>query len=244
MTSKPDPPTQASMAKALNVSQQVIRRQRSWPLYKPLRKDRWRKFIITDESWIYLSDTNAKSEVQYLIRDQNRRDLTPSTTVPHSKGLMVWMGISANGVFKPRFVQPGAKINSEYYIQKILKPFLKDDYCRLYPNGDAVFHQDSAPSHASRITQKFLTYQQVQFLRSRQWLPNSPDSASCDYFLWGRLKNKLNKRRVSTLRGLQMAIREEAKKIPQEMILRELKSCPKLCRQIYYAEGRHSEKLR
>ncbi|GBN66134.1 hypothetical protein AVEN_168207-1 [Araneus ventricosus] len=153
MASKPDPPTQASMAKAPNVSQQV---------------DKWRKFITIDEAWIYLSYTSAKSKVQYLSRDQKRRDLTPSTTVPHPKGVMVWMGISANGVTKPLFVQPGAKINSEYYIQKILMPFLKDDYCRLYPNGDAVFHQDSAPSHASRVTQKFLTDQQVQFLRPQQ----------------------------------------------------------------------------
>ncbi|GBN07134.1 hypothetical protein AVEN_231142-1 [Araneus ventricosus] len=155
MASKLDPPTQASMAKALNVSQQVvsyqqkhtlkkkchkkpkchhlnersvqIRGQRSWPLYKLLRKDRWRKFITSDEAWTYLSDTNAKSKVQYLSCDQNSRDLIPSTTVPHPKGVMVWMGISANGVTKPRFVQPGAKINSEYNIQKILKTFLKDD---------------------------------------------------------------------------------------------------------------------
>ncbi|GBM55920.1 hypothetical protein AVEN_219632-1 [Araneus ventricosus] len=103
-----------------------------------------------------LSGTNAKSKVQYRNCDRNRRDSTPSTTVPHPKGVM---GISANGVAKPRFVHPGGKINSEYYIQKILKPFLKDDYCRLHPNGDAVFHQDSTPSHASRITQKFLTEQ-------------------------------------------------------------------------------------
>ncbi|GBN04521.1 hypothetical protein AVEN_135893-1 [Araneus ventricosus] len=93
--------------------------------------------------------------------------------VPHPKGVMVWMGILANGVTKPR----------------------------LYPNGVAVFHQDSAPSHASRITQKFLTDQQVQFLWPQQWMPNSPDAALCDYFLWGHLKNKLNKRRVSALRG-------------------------------------------
>ncbi|GBL74451.1 hypothetical protein AVEN_235398-1 [Araneus ventricosus] len=103
--------------------------------------------ITTDEAWIYLSDTDAKSKVQHLSSDQNRRDLTPSTTVPHPKGVMVWMGISANSITKPRFVQPGAKTNSEYYIHKILKPFLKDDCCRLYPNGDVVFHQDSAPSH-------------------------------------------------------------------------------------------------
>ncbi|GBL72601.1 hypothetical protein AVEN_127865-1 [Araneus ventricosus] len=166
------------MDKVLNVSQQV----------KLLHKDRWRKFITTDEACIYLSDTNAKSKVQYLSRDQNRRDLTPSTTVPHSKGVMIWMGISANVITKPRFVQPGPKINSEYYIQKILKPFLKDDYRRLYPNGDAVFHQYSAPLHASRVTQKFLTDQQVQFLRPQKWIPNSPDAVPCDYFLWRHLK--------------------------------------------------------
>ncbi|GBM22762.1 hypothetical protein AVEN_196126-1 [Araneus ventricosus] len=146
---------------------------------------------------------------------------------------MVWMGISANSATKPRFVQPGAKLNSEYFIQKILKSFLKDDFCRLYPSGDAVFHQDSTPSHASRITEKFLTDQQVQFLRPQQWKPNSRDAATCDYFLWGHLKNKLNKRRVSTLRSLQKSIREEVKKIPQEIILRALKLWPKLCRQVY-----------
>ncbi|GBM83593.1 hypothetical protein AVEN_118097-1 [Araneus ventricosus] len=144
-----------------------------------------------DEAWIYLSDTNAKFKVQYLIRDQNRKDLIClasfgmsatvassqrhngldghfrqwcyQTTVPHPKDIMVWMGISANGFTKPRFMQSGSKINSEYYIQKILKPFLMDDYCRLYRNGDAILHQDSAPSHASRVTQKFLTGQQVKF---------------------------------------------------------------------------------
>ncbi|GBN46408.1 hypothetical protein AVEN_5621-1 [Araneus ventricosus] len=175
---------------------------------------------------------------------RNRRDLTSSTTMPHPKGIMVWMGISANGVIRPRFVQPGAKINSVYYIQKILNPFLTDDYCRLYPNGDAVFHQGSAPSHASRVTQKFLTDQQVQFQKPQQWLPNNPGATPCDYFLWGHLKNKLNKRRVSKLRCLQKAIREDVKKIPLEMILRALESCPKRCRQIYYAEGRYIEKHR
>ncbi|GBM23162.1 hypothetical protein AVEN_147079-1 [Araneus ventricosus] len=65
------------------------------------------------------------------------------------------------------------------------------------------------PSYASMVTQKFLTNQQVQFLRPQKQMPNSPDAALCDYFLWGHLKNKLNKRRFSTLRGLQKAIREE-----------------------------------
>ncbi|GBM90378.1 hypothetical protein AVEN_175921-1 [Araneus ventricosus] len=73
---------------------------------------------------------------------------------------------------------------------------------RLYPNGDAVYNQDSAPSHTSRVTKKFLTDQQMLFLEPQQWMLNSPNAAPCDYFLCGHLKNKLNKRRVSMLRDL------------------------------------------
>ncbi|GBM22720.1 hypothetical protein AVEN_81477-1 [Araneus ventricosus] len=52
---------------------------------------------------IYLSDTNAKSNVQYLIRDQNRRDLTPSTTVPPPISIMIWMGISCQWCYQTTF---------------------------------------------------------------------------------------------------------------------------------------------
>nr|XP_042911568.1 SEC14-like protein 2 [Parasteatoda tepidariorum]XP_042911569.1 SEC14-like protein 2 [Parasteatoda tepidariorum]XP_042911570.1 SEC14-like protein 2 [Parasteatoda tepidariorum] len=83
--------------------------------------------------------------------------------------------------------------------------------------AEEMFRKDSAPSHASKVTQKFLTDQQVLFLRPEQWISNSPDAAPCDYFLWGHLKNKLIKRRISTLRGLQRAIREVVMKIPQEI---------------------------
>ncbi|GBM06605.1 hypothetical protein AVEN_220041-1 [Araneus ventricosus] len=253
MTSKRDPPTQA---KALNVSQQVVSYQIKHTLKQKCdkkskcrylnersvqtRKQRscnvhsTRFSVRTDgDSSLkrmnlgsILSYTNAKSKVQYLSRNQKRRDLTPSTTAPHPKSVMVWMGISTNGVTKSQFVQPGTKIDLQYYIQKILNPFLKEGCLRLHSNGYAVFHQDSAPSHEFRVTQKFLTDQQVQFLRPQQWMPNSPDAAPCDYLIWVHLKNKLNKRRVSTLRDLQKAIREEVKKIPQEMILRALKSWP------------------
>ncbi|GBN88783.1 hypothetical protein AVEN_187676-1 [Araneus ventricosus] len=136
MASKPEPPTQANMAKALNVSQQFV----SYPLKHMLEKK-----------------CHEKPKCHHL----NERSVQ----------------------IKRQCSWPLYKLS------------------RLYPNDDAVFHQDSAPSHASNVTQKFLTDQQVQFLRPQQWMPNSPDAAPCDYFLWGHLKNKLNKRRVSTLKS-------------------------------------------
>ncbi|GBM71769.1 hypothetical protein AVEN_190633-1 [Araneus ventricosus] len=65
MASKPDPPTQASMVKALNVSQQVVRYEVKHTLKKKCHEN--------------------KSKVQYLISDQYRRELTPSTTGASSK---------------------------------------------------------------------------------------------------------------------------------------------------------------
>lgn len=40
------------------------------------------------------------------------------------QGFMVWAGISSYGKTSLRFVKPGVKINSDYYINNILKPFL------------------------------------------------------------------------------------------------------------------------
>jgi hypothetical protein len=163
MTTNPNPMTQQAMANRLNTSQQVIsyqikkklnkkllkkpkghqlsaktiekRFRRSWPLYRTLRGQRWTKVITSDEAWFYLDNTGRNTKVQYLSRGQIRSSLDTSTHSSHLKGIMVWIGISANGCTKVRFVTPGAKINSDYYVKKVLTPFIKEDIPKLYPDG-------------------------------------------------------------------------------------------------------------
>lgn len=65
------------------------------------------------------------------------------------------MAISHKGIFKPIFVEPGVKINANYYINKVLKPFLKE-IVNFYPDNNYIFHQDSATYHTSKETQEFL----------------------------------------------------------------------------------------
>ena len=72
---------------------------------------------------------------------------------------MVWSGVSTRGKTTLRFVQPGAKINSNYYINDILQPFLQRDVPRLFPKKEKLrwfLHQDSAPSHTSKQTIEYL----------------------------------------------------------------------------------------
>jgi transposase len=219
MAENPNPRTQKSMAKSLNISQQVVsyqinkvldkkltkkpkgqelsektiqkRYRRSWPLYLKLRGQRWTKLVTSDEAWFYLDSTSRKTKLQYLSRGQKRTSLETFTSKSHPKGVLVWVGISANGCTQARFVERGAKVNSDYYIKNVLKPFLTRDIPKLYPNGDYLFHQDSAPSHVSKKTLNYLRSMNVPFITPEQWLPNSPDVAPLDYFFWGYLKNRI-----------------------------------------------------
>jgi len=263
-TSKPNPATQRALAEILNISPSGVRyhlkkldrklvkkprghriseasrekrRRRSWPLYLRLRGQRFEKFITSDEAWFYLSECNGQRKVQYISREQKRSECEHYTKWSQSKGIMVWAAISCAGKAKLKFIEPGCKINARYYIDNVLKPFIKQDIPRLYPNNDCIFHQDSAPAHAAKVTCEFLDQNGITFIRPENWMPNSPDAAPCDFFLWGYLKSRINKHKIESIRGLKNVIRREFKKVPQNMINRAMRSWPKKCRQIYYQKG-------
>lgn len=165
-----DPPTQKSMASDFSVSPSLIRKtvkklgmkmvkkpkchalspasvekrfKRSWPMYIRLNNDKWKNYVTSDEAWFYLTNVSGKREVQYISREKSRSTAEVFSLVSHPKGIMVWAAISSRGIFKPIFVSPGAKINADYYIKEVLKPFF-EDIKENQPNWKFVFHQDSA----------------------------------------------------------------------------------------------------
>ena len=155
---------------------------------------------------------------------------------------MAFVGLSSRGPSKVFFVEPGAKISSDYYINKVLKPFFRDVRKRLYPDNDFIFHQDSAPAHAAKKTQEYLRDQNIHFITPDEWLPNSPDAAPCDFFLWGYIKTKLKHVNVRSESELKNAVRRVVRSIPQEMINKALKSWPRRLREIYKFKGHHIER--
>ncbi|CAF1373817.1 unnamed protein product [Rotaria sordida] len=86
---------------------------------------------------------------------------------------MVWGGVSSQGKTTLRFVAPGTKVNSNCYINKVLKPFLTRDVPRLFPK-----------------TRKIKWFFSSRF---EEWMPNSPGAAPMDYSIWEYLKQQLNK---------------------------------------------------
>ena len=227
---------------ALTEKQQQQRHRRSLPLYRLLNNGKWRKYVTTDEAWFYVNETGGKREIQYVSRDNKDPQLECFTRrEAHAKGVMVWAGISAAGKTGLYFVDPGAKINSQYYISNILKRFLARDAKRLYPDGDYVFHQDSAPAHVSKVTRDFMEGK-MQFLTKEQAMAKSPDAAPMDYFVWGWMKSQMKKIVVRDMAELKNAIRLVWRRLPQGMIDRALESWPKRVLAIRVARGHQMEK--
>ena len=219
------------------------RRRRSLKLYKILNNQKWRKMVTTDEAWFYVNDFDGKRKIQYVSRDstQARINLTICRKERFSAGFMVWAGISARGKTSLHFVSPGAKIDSKYYIDNVLKKFISRDLQRLYPDGKFTLHQDSAPSHRSKMTLEFLKSSKINFITPEEWIPKSPDAAPMDYFVWGFLKNRLRKKNIKDTADLKRQLKREWKSLPQELIDRALESWPKRVYKIYQAKGNHIE---
>ena len=137
----------------------------------------------------------------------------------HAKGFMVWAGVSFYGKTKLYFIKPGVKINSTYYINNVLKPFLAYDAKKLFSDGNYVFHQDSAPSHVSKKIQDFMD-KNFNYLKKEEWLPKTPDAAPMDYFVWGYLKRLLFKSRVKDMEGFKSALKRAWNKIHKKLSIK------------------------
>ena len=216
------------------------RRQRSRRLWLILNGDKYKKVITSDESLFHLHNSRGETKIQYLPKHKKRCEAERQQVVRHSKSVMVWVAFDWNGFYQPIFVDPGAKVNRVYYVEKILRPFAKE-YKKRNPNHDYLFQQDSAPSHAAKSTLEFLKEQRIPFISPEEWMPNSPDCAPCDYWLWNQIKRKLAKKCIDTIPLLKRAITREVKKIDIEMMREALKSWPKRVYRVYKNQGGYIE---
>ena len=130
-----------------------------------------------------------RRSIQYISIEKTQKDEALQAHISHLKDIMVWIGISHHSCTRPIFVESGAKINGTYSQEKILKKIIPEMKC-LYPEKRPMFHQDSAPSHADESTINWLRRNKIKFVHPNNWLPPSLDVATCDYFLWGYLKNR------------------------------------------------------
>ncbi|CAF3321268.1 unnamed protein product [Rotaria sp. Silwood2] len=223
------------------------RRSRAWRMYRRLCNEKYKNYVTTDEAWFYLDASQGVRDIYYVrsdglpeeVKKIERNDL-------HPVAVLVWACVSTHGKTQLHFVEHGSTITSGYYIEHIIEPFIKFDIPRLFP-GDTqkkmILHQDSAPGHAAKGTLSYMKEKKIQVITPTEWLPKSPDAAPMDYSIWGILKERVRKHKVSTLNGLKNALKQEWANLEQDVIDHALENWPKRCRLIYYGHGSHIEHL-
>ena len=133
---------------------QIEKRQHSWQLYKRLNCDKRKNFVTTNEAvligWQLWSSSSATS-VKGIMILQNLNLLNVIRLHQVS-----WLGQELVSAVKTEIpiIPKGVKVNSQFYIDKVFKPFIKHDAPKLFPDDqikDMVFYQDSASSRRWRI---------------------------------------------------------------------------------------------
>jgi len=97
----------------------------------------------------------------------------------------------SGGKGRLHFVDESAKVDSAYYVGRLL-PSLVDDCTRLLPSG-YIFQQDGAPAHSS-CHAELAPANCPDFIAKDQWPPNSPDLNPLNYHIWGAMLEAYHKR--------------------------------------------------
>lgn len=140
------------------------------------------------------------------------------------------------------FIEPGAKVNSEYYCHRVLGDGLLPAIRARCLQHRWTLQQDGAPSHTARNTLAYLQQEGIAIIEPDMWPPNSPDLNPVDYAIWGALQQRVYIRRAfRTVDELKMAIVAEWNKLSQGFINRSINEWRQRLQYVIHEHGGHIE---
>jgi len=145
----------------------------------------YRKFgSRTTKTFSVATPVNSQNDRVYSSADK-KSSVHPSRLIRErqhfSRSVMVSVGVSKIGKTRLAFVDPGAKLNSEYYCNNLLGRNLLPDIRPKCGRHNWILQQDGASSHTAANTIAFLQKESVHFIEPQAWPPNSPDINPVDY---------------------------------------------------------------
>lgn len=231
----------------INDATKLKRLTRSKMLLRRLTIQKTKRVFFTDEKIFYLNPP-VNSQNNRVWSTGRKRDVDPQRLLVQrakfSAHLMVSAGICYGGKGRLHFVDEKAKINAEYYVNKLL-PGLIGDCQNLSPNNNFIFQQDGAPAHASRHAQEWLEQNTPDFIKKDEWPPNSPDLNPLDFHIWGAMLEKYQSYVPKPTNKTELKIVLEAiwNDLPQEPIDKAVLAFRTRLQACVRADGGHFEHL-
>ena len=157
----------------------VLWERKSWGI------DEWRKVLFSDESPFELFHLPNCQNDQIWARD--KEEVPPTFTVKHPLKIQVCSLMSFRALSELHVLPEKQMVTGAYYVDEILEksllPTLKRTQemgstlqCKLLPDmSTAIFQQDGAPAHTSKVAIKWLENHLNSFWGKGVWPGNSPD---------------------------------------------------------------------
>ena len=200
--------------------------------------------VFTDEKLFTVSSPrNAQNDRVYAVHGTKKKDILADrllrTRSTFSKSVMVSVGVSALGRTGIHFVEPGVKINGDYYRNTLLLEDLLPDTQEL--SEFFIFQQDGAPAHRARETVELLQRVTPDFIPPTLWPPNSPDLNPVDYRIWGIMQEKVYRTKVRDVDDLRERIVKGWEELDQRIIDCAVGEWRKRLRECVRVAGGHLE---
>ena len=151
--------------------------------------------VSIDEAWCYRSHVNGRRKMYCRFHGKKNPESWRKICVQkRSRGIMFVTGISPFGLTVICFVPPDAKVNANFYINKVLKPIFEKDIPRL-------FGKDA--SHTAGATVRWLENFSHSFIPTQDWPTSSFDLSPMDCSVNGIFKLRLWKEKARSVKGLK-----------------------------------------
>jgi hypothetical protein len=204
--------TEANMKTRLDRSRSLLRRYPAAMV----------NFIwFTDEKiFTVAAPSNSQNDRLYAPAGTTKKEIAGArllrTRPTFSKSVMVSVGVSALGRTAIHFVEPGVKVNGQYYRVVLLMQGLLPDI-RTFSDY-YTFQQDGAPAHRARETVELLGIETPDFIPPTLWPPNSPDLNPVDYKIWSVMQERVYQTKVRDIVDLRQRIVEVWDELDQSII--------------------------
>lgn len=155
---------------------------------------------------------------------------------------MVSVAVSKLGCTELFFVEPGVKVNGEYYRNVLLMQKMLPAIRQI--SGDVfVFQQDSAPAHRARDTIELLRRETPELIEPDLWPANSPDLNPVDYRIWGLMQDRVYQTPIWDIEDLKQRLISIWADMKQTVVDKAIDEWRPRLRACVRAKGRHFEQL-
>jgi hypothetical protein len=115
---------------------------------------------------------------------------------------MVIYFIDIEGIVQKEFIPAGQTVSGKFYCD-VLRRLKENIWCKCpdkWCNNSRALHHDNILAHALLIVLQFLASTNTTVIPHP---PYSPDPASCDFFLFPKMKLKLKGQRFDSIEEIQ-----------------------------------------